>query len=179
MDDPQELWPRRDETLQQRADRNISELLGELRIALPGAQVLFAFLLTVPFSARFGRATSFQQDIYFVSLLLAALSTVMLIAPTAYHRMIFRLDDTEHLVQVTNGLATAGTAFLALAMIGVIMLITDVLYGGVATIVVGICTAAMFLGGWYVMPLWRRSRRERELSALASESPPEPGSRMS
>ena len=91
--------------------------------------MLFAFLLTVPFSARFGRATSFQQDIYFVSLLLAALATVMLI--------------------------------------------TDVLYGGVATIVVGICTAAMFLGGWYVMPLWRRSRRERELSALASESPPE------
>lgn len=155
MDDPQELWPRRQETLQQRADRNIVELLGELRIALPGAQVLFAFLLTVPFSARFGRATSFQEDIYFV---LAALATVMLIAPTAYHRMIFRMDDTEHLVQVTNGLATAGTAFLALAMIGVIMLITDVLYGGAATIVVGACTAAMFLGGWYVMPLWRRSR---------------------
>ncbi len=174
---PPEYPDARDETPLQRADRNLSELLGELRIALPGVQVLFAFLLTVPFSARFGHVTAFERNIYFVSLMLAALGVVLFIAPTAYHRLIFRMNDKEHLVQVTNGLAIAGLACLAMSMTGVIMLISDVLFGGATTIVMGIVTAAIFACGWYAMPLWRRRRRQLELEALAREPPGPPGPR--
>ncbi len=166
----------RDETPIERADRNLSELLGELRIALPGVQVLFAFLLTLPFTARFDRVNAFERNIYFVSLLLAALGTVLFIAPTAYHRLIFRMDDKEHLVQVTNGLAIAGLACLAMSMTGVIMLISDVLFGGTTTVLMGVLTAAIFAGGWYAMPLWRRRRRLAELAARESGKRPASGS---
>lgn len=165
------------ETQKERADRNFVELLQGARVAVTGVQVLFAFLLTVPFSARFGHVTAFERNIYFVSLMLAALGVVLFIAPTAYHRLIFRMNDKEHLVQVTNGLAIAGLACLAMSMTGVIMLISDVLFGGATTIVMGVVTAAIFACGWYAMPLWRRRRRQLELEALSREPPGPPGPR--
>ena len=116
----------RGETPLERADRNLDELLGELRVALPGVQVLFAFLLTVPFTARFERVTEFQREVYFVTLLCAAAASVLLIAPTAHHRIHFRRQEKEHIVKVANGFALAGLVALALAMIGVLLLITDV-----------------------------------------------------
>jgi Family of unknown function (DUF6328) len=148
----------RDETEAERLDRNLAELLQELRVALPGVQVLFAFLLAVPFQKRFGEITSFQESIYFVILLATAISAALLIAPTAYHRVTFRLQRKEELVRLSNRLAIVGLGFLALAMTGAIVLITDFLYSTVLTVVAGFLAAAMFIGLWYVLPVWERNK---------------------
>src|SRR3954447_8199858 len=100
----------RDETEKERLDRNMSELLQELRVVLPGVQVLFAFLLTVPFQQGFQKATDFQKDVYLVTLLLTALSSALLMAPSAYPRLEFRQDDKKHIVFTANKFAIAGYA---------------------------------------------------------------------
>jgi hypothetical protein len=148
----------RDESEDARLDRNLSELLQELRVALPGVQVLFAFLLAVPFQAGFRHISSFQEKAYFATLLCTAVSAAMLISPTAYHRMTFRFQQKRHLVKLANRLTIAGLAFLALAMTGAIILITDVLFGGVTTAVTGALAGGMFFYLWYLMPLRRRIR---------------------
>src|SRR6476661_4157211 len=125
----------RDESEAERLDRNLGELLQELRIALPGVQVLFAFLLAVPFQQNFTKITSFQKDVYFATLLLTALAAALLIAPSAYHRITFRYQQKHRLVFIANRLAIAGLAALALAMTCAILLITDLLFGTVAAIV--------------------------------------------
>jgi membrane-associated HD superfamily phosphohydrolase len=146
----------REETEDQRLDRNLSELLQELRVALPGVQVLFAFLLAVPFQQNFTEITPFQEKTYFATLLCTAISAALLISPSAYHRMTFRYQQKEHLVFLANRLTIVGLGFLALAMTGAIMLITDVLYGTVATAVTTAAAVAMFTVLWYLMPLRRR-----------------------
>lgn len=150
----------RSESPEERADRNLAELLQELRVAIPGAQVLFAFLLTVPFSARFGELTQFQENAYFGILLGSALSTLLFIAPTAGHRILFRRQEKEYLVVVYNRFALAGLAVLALSMSGVIMLISDVLFGAAATVVVTAASVLAFAGLWFAGPLLRRRLRE-------------------
>src|SRR5215213_10628104 len=120
---------RRDESEKERLDRNLGELLQELRVALPGVQVLFAFLLVVPFNQRFADITSFQRTIYFVTLLCATAACACLIAPTAHHRIEFRGKDKERIVMGGNKLAIAGLVLLATAMTGAITLVTDFLYG--------------------------------------------------
>jgi hypothetical protein len=152
----------RKETPEDRADRNLSELLQELRVALPGVQVLFAFLLTVPFTDRFDRLTDAQQDLYFGVLLCTAISTALLIAPTAHHRLLFRLQDKEHLVVISNRYAIAGIAVLAIAICGAVFLIGDVLFGTTTTAVSTAVVAAVFLVVWYGLPLYRRSRLDRD-----------------
>lgn len=154
----------RDESEGERLDRNLAELLQELRVALPGVQVLFAFLLAVPFQQNFTQITSFQEKVYFATLLCTAISAALLISPTAYHRLTFHLQQKKELVYVSNRLAIAGLVFLALAMTGAIMLITDVLFGPVATTAFGIAAAAMFVLLWGVLPLRRR------LSLMRSEA---------
>jgi len=146
----------REETEDQRLDRNLGELLQELRVALPGVQVLFAFLLAVPFQRNFTEITPFQEKVFFATLLCTAISAALLISPSAYHRMTFRYQQKQHLVFLANRLAIAGLGFLALAMTGAIMLITDVLFGTAATVVTSAAALAMFLALWYVLPLWRR-----------------------
>jgi hypothetical protein len=146
----------REETEGERLDRNLGELLQELRVALPGVQVLFAFLLAVPFQQNFTKITSFEKDVYFATLLLTALSAVLLISPTAYHRLTFRMQQKEHLVRLANRFAIAGLATLALAMTGAIVLITDVLFSAVATAVTGIGAFSVFVFFWYALPLKRR-----------------------
>jgi hypothetical protein len=150
--------PRRNETEAERADRNLGELLGELRVALPGVQVLFAFLLTVPFSQRFLSLTQTQRAIFYVTLLLTALATLLLIAPTAHHRVQFRQRDKERIVQVSNRLVIAGLAFLALAMAGAVLLITLLLYGDDAAIAATAAATAFFALVWFGWPLARRAR---------------------
>lgn len=148
----------REESEGERLDRNLSELLQELRVALPGVQVLFAFLLAVPFQTGFKEITAFQEKTYFVTLLCTAISAALLISPTAYHRMNFRRQQKKALILVANRLAIAGIGFLALAMTGAVMLITDVLFGTAATIVFSAASLAMFAVLWGALPLARRVR---------------------
>ena len=149
---------RRDETEDERLDRNLSELLNELRVALPGVQVLFAFLLGVPFTQRFAQLAAYQQDIYFGTLICAAAASLFLIAPSAHHRIEFRLRDKRHIVLLANRLAIIGLGFLALAMTGVVLLVTDFIFGVVATAIATTVTGLAFALLWYVMPLRRRAK---------------------
>jgi hypothetical protein len=158
----------RAETEDERLDRNLSELLQELRVALPGVQVLFAFLLAVPFQQNFTKISAFDEKVYFVTLLCTAVSAAMLISPTAYHRVTFRYQQKRRLVFLANRLAIAGLGFLALAMTGAIMLITDVLFGGVVTVVVSTAALAMFVTLWYVLPLQRRLSLQRRKSGRST-----------
>jgi len=139
-----------------RLDRNLGELLQELRVALPGVQVLFAFLLAVPFQSNFTDITPFDEKVYFATLLCTAVSAALLISPTAYHRMTFHYQRKRRLVFIANRMAIVGLGFLALAMTGAIMLITDVLFGAVATAVATAAAAVMFALLWYVLPLRQR-----------------------
>jgi predicted outer membrane lipoprotein len=151
----------RDETAAERVDRNFNELLGELRIALPGVQVLFAFLLTVPFAQRFGEMSGFDRGVYFAVLLLTALACAFLIAPTAYHRLQFRQGRKEEILFFANRAAMLGLGALALAMTGAILLITDFLFGLAAAIPVGVAAAIFFGSLWYLLPLSRGRRAPR------------------
>jgi Family of unknown function (DUF6328) len=146
----------REETEDERLDRNLGELLQELRVALPGVQVLFAFLLAVPFQANFVDISPFEEKVYFATLLCTAVSAALLIAPTAYHRMTFHFQQKRWLVFVANRMVIAGLGFLALAMTGAIMLITDVLFGGAATVAFTAGAALMFVVLWWLLPLRRR-----------------------
>jgi amino acid transporter len=153
----------RDETEKERLDRNMSELLQELRVALPGVQVLFAFLLTVPFQQGFAKATEFQERVYLVTLLLTAVASALLMAPSAYHRLEFRQNDKEHIVWVSNRLAIAGFAVLAAAMTSAVLLVTDYLYSETTSLLATIFVALVLYSLWYIAPLTRRARRAKEL----------------
>jgi hypothetical protein len=149
-----------DETEKERLDRELIELLNELRVALPGVQVLFAFLLTVPFSQGYTRLNSGQIKVFFACFLSAAASSAFLIAPSVYHRIMFRGHDKRRMLHTANALAIIGTVFLAVAMTLVVFLITDLLFG---TLVVSICTAitlGLFAGLWFVLPLARRLKSD-------------------
>jgi high-affinity Fe2+/Pb2+ permease len=146
----------RRESEKERLDRNLGELLQELRVALPGVQVLFAFLLTVPFQQGFSKITPFQEKVYFACLLLTAIAASLLISPTAYHRMTFRKQQKKHMVFLANKFAIAGLGCIALAMTGVVILVTDLLFGVAATAIVGAATFVMFLLLWFALPLRRR-----------------------
>ncbi|MGH2761801.1 MAG: DUF6328 family protein [Thermoleophilaceae bacterium] len=145
----------RDESDSERLDRNLQEMLGELRVALPGVQVLFAFLLVVPFNRRFGQVTDFQQTVYFVTLLFTTASTVCLIAPTVHHRIQFRQQDKERIVRHGNRIVIAGLGFLAVAMTGAVLLVTDFLYGSTTTIAAAAGVGLAFAVLWYAIPLRR------------------------
>jgi hypothetical protein len=138
-----------------RIDRELIELLNELRVALPGVQVLFAFLLTVPFSQRFTALNDVQRAVYFVAFICAALATALLIAPSSYHRLRFRAHDKERMLFVANRLAIAGMAFVALAVSGVVYLISDLLFGVLAASLVTAGVAGWLVWFWYGLPLTR------------------------
>jgi hypothetical protein len=150
----------RHETPLEKADRNLNELLQELRVAQTGVQVLFAFLLSVPFTQRFEALTHFERTTYYLAVLLAAAGALLLIAPTAYHRLLFHQGDKPHIVRVANALAIGGLACVALAITVVVMLITSVLYGSVAVAGAGAAAAALWTLTWLVAPLMRRWRIE-------------------
>lgn len=152
----------RDESEAERLDRNLGELLQELRVALPGVQVLFAFLLAVPFQQNFTTISEFEKKVYFATLLLTALSAALLIAPSAYHRLTFRYQQKHRLVFIANRLAIAGLTALALAMTCAILLITHLLFGTVTTIVTCALALATFVVLWGVLPLRRRFKYRDE-----------------
>jgi hypothetical protein len=146
------------EDKQERLNRELIELLNELRVALPGVQVLFAFLLVVPFQERFAQVTDLQKDVYFFCFLCTALASALLIAPSAYHRLRWRQRDKEQMLLTSNRLTIAGTVFLALGMTATVFLITDLLFASTAAAVVAAGTALTFAWLWYGLPLTRRLR---------------------
>jgi uncharacterized membrane protein len=147
-----------DETHKERLDRELIELLNELRVALPGIQVLFAFLLTLPFSTGFDKLNSQQRTVYFVTFLTTATASAFLMAPTAYHRLRFRQGDKEQMLRTANRFAIAGTALLALSMGAAVYLVADLMYGTAWAAACGGATVALLAGCWFVLPLSRRLR---------------------
>ncbi len=143
----------RNETELERYDRNLLELMGELRVALPGVQVLFAFLLVAPFNQRFGTTSSFERALYFATLLLTTLASILLIAPTVMHRLAFQQGRKAYLVRAANRLTIAGMSVLAVAMTSAVALVTDYLFGGVASIVTAVAVLTVFALVWFVGPL--------------------------
>jgi uncharacterized protein DUF6328 len=146
----------RDETELERYDRNLTELMGELRVALPGVQVLFGFLLVAPFNARFGHTTEFERRLYFAALLLTLVASILLIAPTIMHRLEFRQGRKYDIVQSGNRLTIAGLVVLAAAMTCAIALVTHYMFGQTTAIVTTIAAALLFVSVWFALPLTRR-----------------------
>jgi anti-anti-sigma factor len=172
----------------QRVDRNLEEMTGELRVVVTGVQVLFAFLLIVPFNSGFVGVGPFERAVYFATLLCSVFAALCTLAPAAYHRMLFRADDKRHLLFLANGFSIAGLAFLALAMCGSLLLVTTKMFGATAGIVTAALVAVPFAGLWFVAPLLRRAKREppaeeqgaRQAAAPAAwtpieREPPAPG----
>ncbi|HWH44652.1 MAG TPA: DUF6328 family protein [Thermoleophilaceae bacterium] len=158
-----------EETEKERLDRNLSQLLEELRVAIPGVQVLFAFLLTVPFTQRFERLTSFEETVYFVTTLCAAGATVLLISPSAHHRIEFRQGHKLDIVMLANVLAIAGLGLLALAVTGAVLLVTHLLYGTATAAAVSGALGGLFLTLWYVVPVVRRLRDSRRTTGAGAD----------
>jgi Family of unknown function (DUF6328) len=144
-----------DEDHRQRVNRELGELLNELRVALPGVQVLFGFLLTVPFQARF-TVTAVERDEYYVTLLACALSVVLLVAPAAQHRLLFRKRDKELMLLRFNQYAIAGLLCLGLALSGALLLVTSYLFGAGGAAAAVTVTVILILWLWIVRPLLRR-----------------------
>jgi hypothetical protein len=140
-----------------RLDRELMELLNELRVTLPGVQVLFAFLLTVPFSQRFERVNDLQKDAYLVALIATALGSALLIAPAPYHRIRFRDRDKEAMLRIANRLALAGTVMLALGMSSAVFFVTDFLWRSPLPGIVTGVVAGAFVLLWYALPLMREA----------------------
>jgi hypothetical protein len=148
------------EDQRERVNRELVELLQELRVALPGVQVLFAFLLTVPFSQGFVNTTTFQRDLFFGTLAATAVSTTLLIAPSAWHRIHFRQKDKEDMLFASNKLTIAGLFFLALAMIGAVTLIADFAFSSTLAVISGIAGVVVLGAFWAAIPVVRRPGRE-------------------
>jgi hypothetical protein len=146
----------------QRDDRNFIELLNELRVVGIGVQVLFGFLLGLPFTNRFSRLDTAQRGVYLTTVTLAALSTALLVAPVAYHRLLFRRHEKESVVRTTSMLAIAGLGTVGLAVSGaVVLVVTFVAPGAPAIVITGLVVCA-FAGLWFALPLSRRDRDDRE-----------------
>jgi hypothetical protein len=139
-------------------DRQMIELLNELRVALPGVQLLFGFLLTVPFSQRFADTTSFQRNVFYVTLISAACSTICFIAPSAVHRLRFHQNERAYVIETANKLLITGLAFLAVAIVCAVLLITDVLYNGPRVVVYVGAVALLLVFLWFIRPLYRHAR---------------------
>jgi hypothetical protein len=137
-------------------DRELIELLNELRVALPGVQVLFAFLLAVPFANGWQRVTDLQRDVFFAAFVATAASSILLIAPSVHHRLRWREGDKERILRTANQLAIAGTGFLALGMTAAVFLIGDILFKGWWAALTAALVAGGFAWFWFGLPLLRR-----------------------
>ncbi|MEV4657937.1 DUF6328 family protein [Micromonospora sp. NPDC049301] len=145
------------ETEKQRWQRNFADLLQELRVAQTGVQILFAFLLTLPFSNGFTRTTEFQRDVYIVALLAAAAATALIISPVAFHRALFRQGRKPELVRFAHRMASGGLAFMLISMVSAVLLITDFVLDRPIAFVLSALTGLWFLTFWVFLPFARRS----------------------
>jgi len=146
----------RDESAAERADRNLGELLQELRVAGLGVQVLFGFLLSLPFTNRFAGLSSGERGLYLATLVLAAVATALLLGPVAYHRLVFRRGEKERLVRAASAMAIAGLATVGLAVSAAVLLVTGFVAGGLPAMLITVLVTAMFGLLWFAFPLTRR-----------------------
>ena len=160
----------RNETPNERADRNFDDILQELRVTQTGVQVLFSLLLTVPFSQRFEKVTEFQKDVYFIALLLAAATICVLVAPVSVHRLLFHTGEKPWVVKVSSRLAVLGLVLLCLTLTAVLLLVSDVLFDDAIAIATATVFGAATVTLWFVPPLLRRrSAADREARQRAGK----------
>ena len=148
--------PGRNESEAQRDDRRLAELLQELRVAGLGVQVLFGFLLSLPFSVRFVKLSGAQRDLYVASLVLSALSTALLCGPVAYHRLVFRHHQKARLLRAANVMALAGLAAVGLAISTAVLLVISFVERGATVPIIAAATLVSFVGLWFALPMARR-----------------------
>jgi hypothetical protein len=151
-----------EESRKERLNRELMELLQELRVVIPGVQVLLAFLLTAPFQQRFAQLPGSMRNAFFASIACATLATAFLIAPSAHHRLWWRAGEKERLVRIGNQMAIVGTVFLAAAIVLALYVITDVLFTTNLAVLTAIGALVVFAGLWYVVPMLARSSSEKE-----------------
>jgi hypothetical protein len=156
----------RDETPLEQLDRNTIELLNELRVAGTGIQVLLAFLLVAPFDSRFTTLSAFERYDYFVTLVCIAIAAALLIAPSIHHRILFRHRQKPYLLRVGNQAMIVGMVFLAAGLTGILVLISDLMFGGTAAAVAGIIAGVALGGLWFALPLRRRREADEADSSL-------------
>ena len=149
----------RHETREERLDRNTAEMVQELRVGAVGVQVLFAFLLVVPFYAGWKQTTGFEHGVYYMTLVCIAVATVLLIAPSIHHRVLFRQREKPFLIGLGNRLMIAAMLFVAAGIAGIFVLISDFLFGGRAATIAGLVAAVTVVGLWFGIPLWHRAHR--------------------
>jgi uncharacterized protein DUF6328 len=157
LDEPQRRDQRTEEE-QERLNRQMIELLNELRVAMPGVQVLFGFLLAVPFQQRFAEVNAFQRDVYFTTLVASAVATAFLIAPSAYHRLMFQRHDKPNIILLGTRQFIVGLMALAVAMNGAVLLVTDFLFQAPTVVVTMVLLASLFVWLWFGLGVWRRLR---------------------
>ena len=155
---------RRRESEEERDDRNLAELLQELRVAGLGVQVLFGFLLGLPFTSRFARLSPAQRDLYVTDIVLAAVATALLVGPVAYHRLVFRRHQKERLVKIANVMALCGLVIVALAVSGAVLLVASYVVPGVPAVLISTSIFVIFAALWLVLPLAGREPRRPELA---------------
>ena len=146
----------RNESEAERDDRNLAELLQELRVAGLGVQVLFGFLLSLPFTNRFARLSHGQRDLYLATLVLSALATALLLGPVAYHRLVFRRGQKEGLVRTASVMAIGGLAVVGLAVSAAVLLVTGFVAGGLPAVLITVFVVCVFGILWFAFPLARR-----------------------
>ena len=142
-----------EESRKERLNRELMELLQELRVVIPGVQVLLAFLLTAPFQQRFGQLAGPMRNVFFASIACATLATAFLIAPSAHHRLRWRAGEKDRLVRLGNQMAIVGTVFLAAAIVLALYVVTDVLFSTALAVATAIVSLVVFAGLWYVVPM--------------------------
>lgn len=143
------------ETEAERDDRNLADLLQELRVAGIGVQMIFGFLLAIPFASKFSALGTGQRTLYVVTLVLAAVATALLVGPVAYHRLVFRRHLKRHLIGASNVMAILGLAAVGLTVSASVLLVISYVARGLPTVVIGIFVVCLFAGLWFVYPLTR------------------------
>jgi membrane-bound acyltransferase YfiQ involved in biofilm formation len=159
MPEEPERRAERSEDEQERLNRQMMELLNELRVAMPGVQILFGFLLTVPFQQRFARVNDFQETVYFVTLVTAAAAAAFLIAPSAYHRVMFEQQDKPNIIHIGTVQLLVGLGALAVAMNGAVLLVTDVLFDAGTVTVTVVLLSTLYFTLWFGFGLVRRMQK--------------------
>jgi hypothetical protein len=159
-----------EESKKERLNRELMELLQELRVVIPGVQVLLAFLLTAPFQQRFGQLPGSMRNAFFASIACATLATAFLIAPSAHHRVRWRAGEKERLVRIGNQMAIVGTVFLAAAVVLALYVITDVLFTTNLAVLTAAAAMVVFGGLWYLLPLLGQPDQDRDQDSRGASS---------